>query len=197
MHELLCEHCEQYLNREFEQPFFDVWYVRGTVPTVVRGPVYNLSLPSYASFKLFLLSVLWRASVCQHGAFASTTLGQHERTVKAMLLSRDPGASGDYPVFGTVMRVPGTLAVPPVVISPFLGSWEGTPAYIIGFGGVLWMVLLRRGELNPDARGWALMEDGRMSMVVMEMSDLGAVHRSFTDYATLAAVKGWRNPWSR
>jgi hypothetical protein len=52
---------------------------------------------NYKKFKLFLLSVLWRASISSRSLFKQVNLGPHEEEVRKMILSGDPGSSCKYP----------------------------------------------------------------------------------------------------
>jgi len=53
----------------------------------------------YKRFKLFLLSIVWRASVSNLPFFSEVFLGkEHEGRIGQMLLKDDPGEEDDYPV---------------------------------------------------------------------------------------------------
>jgi hypothetical protein len=112
-----------------------------------------------------------------------------------MLLDRDAGGAGDYPVFGAVVLVPDSLQVANVVSTPIQTSWDGARGYMFIFGGIAWHFLLQTGELPPEMHGLALMENGKVALPVMPLSDLRSFDKPFTDYAALALQKGWRNPW--
>lgn len=51
----------------------------------------------YRRFKLFLLSILWRASITERPFFNQVTLGPKEEEVRKMLLYNNPGNYMDYP----------------------------------------------------------------------------------------------------
>jgi|RhiMetdeSRZDD1v2_1073273.scaffolds.fasta_scaffold69486_4 hypothetical protein len=51
----------------------------------------------YVRFKLFLLSVLWRASISTRPLFREVRLGPHEERIRQMLLNSDPGEYLKYP----------------------------------------------------------------------------------------------------
>jgi hypothetical protein len=191
---LLCEGCERLLNDQFEQPFRKLWYEDGTVPMVAFGSTFDLHVPDYARFKLFLLSILWRAGVSTRKPFSNVALGSFENDIRRMLATTDPGASGDFPIIAAVMLVPGRLQVAHVVVAPFETSWPTCAAYVFMFGGCLWHFLLQRGELPELVKRDALSEDGQMRMQVTSMSEVRPIHESFTDYATLARNRGWRDP---
>ena len=194
---LLCRECDNYLNETYEQPFLQLWYRDRRAPTVAFGPVYRLALTDYATFKLCLLSILWRGGVAAKWPFERVNLDGHEPALRDMLLRRDTGAAGDYPVFGAVVLIPDSLQVANVVSAPIQTSWEAARGYMFIFGGVAWHFLLRTGELPVDARGWALMEDGKSALPVIQLSDLKSFHRPFAKYAAQAVQKGWRNPWEK
>jgi hypothetical protein len=52
----------------------------------------------YCKFKLFLLSILWRASISKQKFFESVNLGEHESIIGKMIYDKNPGKSSDYPV---------------------------------------------------------------------------------------------------
>ncbi len=55
----------------------------------------------YATFKLFHLSVLFRASVSSLSTFQEVNLGAlHEERIRQMLLNEDPGKDWEYPILG-------------------------------------------------------------------------------------------------
>ncbi|MBI5190511.1 MAG: hypothetical protein HZA22_07535 [Nitrospirae bacterium] len=51
----------------------------------------------YRRFKLFLLSVLWRAGITSIPTFQSVSLGPHEGKLRDMILKENPGEEGEYP----------------------------------------------------------------------------------------------------
>lgn len=62
---LLCGGCEQFLNDEYEKPFLHDWISDCPLPrNLITNRVYPISIPSYKSFKLFHLSVLF--SECKY-----------------------------------------------------------------------------------------------------------------------------------
>ena len=59
---------------------------------------YLANKADYAKFKLFLLSVLWRASVSSIEFYEHINLGNsHAERIKEMLKKQDPGKETDYP----------------------------------------------------------------------------------------------------
>jgi hypothetical protein len=54
---------------------------------------------NYKKFKLFLLSILWRASISTRPLFNQISLGPHEEVIRQMVYGGNPGDASDYPVF--------------------------------------------------------------------------------------------------
>lgn len=54
--------------------------------------------PDYKLLKLFFLSMLWRAGISTHIFYSQVCLGPHEKIIKEMLMSENPGSSSDYAV---------------------------------------------------------------------------------------------------
>ena len=52
---------------------------------------------NYHKFKLFLLSVLWRASISERSIFQEVDLGPYEERIRRMILADDPGRQLQYP----------------------------------------------------------------------------------------------------
>jgi|SRR5215212_888289 len=195
MHRLLCAECDGFINSEYEIPFLAFW--RQAVPGVVFGSNYLLTVPDYAKFKLLLLSVLWRAGVCRDGAFERVQLGEHESTLRHMLLNREPLSTHDFPIFGALLLAPESLKVVHTLISPFATEWEGSRGYMIGFGGCLWHFILRREPLAEWTHKWILNEGGRIGFPAIHLNQLCAIDRTFKGYVHLALEKGWRDPWQK
>ena len=90
---LFCEQCEQHFNTYCEQPFYKQWIDAAPLPDPwPAGDRIHWITVDYSSFKLFHLSVLFRASVSQKPTFAAVSLGpHHEEKVRQLILKQDPG----------------------------------------------------------------------------------------------------------
>ena len=52
----------------------------------------------YRRFKLFLLSILWRSSICTRPFFDKVSIGPHEEMIRRMLLEGNAGSPDAYPI---------------------------------------------------------------------------------------------------
>jgi hypothetical protein len=116
--DILCRHCDNdILNQRYEdyaskvyqlingelESFKDIEIEEYKNPKDMSGKrIKNID---YSTFKLFLLSILWRASIAKRDFFAEVDLGEkHEEIIRNMLLDGDPKQPDDYPCFIYDMR---------------------------------------------------------------------------------------------
>lgn len=90
---LLCKQCEGRFNKweTYVSKILDqkVGYIEGNR----RVTFVNLD---YKNFKLFQLSLLWRAGVSSLEEFSDVTLGPHREKLRKMLLKENPGSRNKY-----------------------------------------------------------------------------------------------------
>jgi hypothetical protein len=100
---LLCSVCEGKFST-WETYFANVWFNRtkSQRPAVMsHGDLIQIPDLDYAQFKLFHLSLIWRAGVSRLSAFSNLRLGTQEPKLRKRLLESDPGAPSEYPFFGS------------------------------------------------------------------------------------------------
>ena len=68
---------------------------------VVHTLIENIK---YREFKLFLLSILWRASISSREFFKNVNLGEHEELLRTKIYEGDPMNSQDYPCVIATLR---------------------------------------------------------------------------------------------
>jgi hypothetical protein len=92
---LLCAACEGKLSR-WETYTANVLNGRGRVQSQRIGDTIVMESLDYRQFKLFLLSLIWRAGISSLLVFRETALGPHEEWLRMMLLAEDPGPEDKY-----------------------------------------------------------------------------------------------------
>lgn len=97
---LFWEACEQHFNEYCEKPFLEQWVVAKPLPNpwVTDDDIRWITV-KYDSFKLFHLSVLFRAGVSTLPTYSEVSLGPHQERLRQLLLERDPGDVWQYPIF--------------------------------------------------------------------------------------------------
>jgi len=144
---LLCAECERLLS-SYESKFKQVWM--STIPPDFRHlrtrplrDIIRVDVPDYASFKLFHLSVFWRAAVSRGFRIGSISLGPYEEVVRAMLRCEDPGCPGDLPFLGFLSLDDGAHPVPIVSqLAEGKGRFEGHHYYMMSYAFCDWIFVV-------------------------------------------------------
>ena len=143
---LLCEECEARLQ-VFEDYFARYWFKQKPLPARVDAPEVDLSGIDYTQFKLFLLSIVWRASVSDTAPAMS--LGPHEERMRSMLINVDPGPRGLYPIFAGVVVDEEGHPWDGAILTPLRVRVKAHWACRMVFGCVAWTVLTSRHQTLP------------------------------------------------
>ena len=168
---LFCETCEQHFNEYCEKPFRAQWVLSSPLPSpwAVSEP-YKIQV-DYSSFKLFHLSVLFRAGVSSLPTFAQVSLGPHEERLRKMLLDRDAGEFWQYPVAGLVLLHHKTREIVQMVSQAVQGRLAGMRCYAMIYGGVQWWVGVS-SQRNPEFESIAVRSDGTIPMASIPWNEL-------------------------
>jgi hypothetical protein len=155
---LLCRGCEQHVCR-YEKYASEV--MSGRLGHFYRREGDNIIIEDidYASFKLFQLSVLWRASVSTLEFFRLVSLGPHEDRLRHMLLADDPGAPDGFGCVLTFARDGGQDASS-TLFNPEPMRWAGRRMYRFFFAGALWLYHCDKRSPAPHLRKLFFQRDG-------------------------------------
>jgi hypothetical protein len=167
---LLCDACEQKLS---------VWeryaslVLKGGVPLNYRreGDIVFVSGLDYAQFKLFQLSVLWRAGVSTLNFFEKVQLGSHAEVLRLQLLASDPGSPERYGCFMFGLRHENQ-AFTGVIMQPGKVRLNGHTAYRFVFGGFLWSMLVSSHDLGSPLNVCTLRSTGDAIFLIRKATDL-------------------------
>ncbi len=94
---------------------------------------------SYSKFKIFLLSILWRASISSRPFFSDINLGPHEEIMRKMIYDGDPREVDDYPIF--FMTYVNDKSIPKGLITQpsQIRTKSGHRMYVFIIGGMIYM----------------------------------------------------------
>ena len=135
---LLCADCESLISTKLESPFKEFWVDGKQLEGLISSRPLLLRNIDYQMFKLFHLSVLWRASVTYNAAFNEVSLGNHAEIIRRMLLAGDPGPEQRYPIFCRALIKSDGSPCSELFMSPRrfkLGSHHG---YTLTYCGCEW-----------------------------------------------------------
>lgn len=143
---MLCEDCDQQIGR-YEQYVRQVLYGKpeegdyGFRIHEVKGGLCLTGL-DYAKFKLFQLSILWRAHTSTNRFFQEIKLGRHAEQMREMLVNENPGRPTDYGCFVLgVLDEPGEI-LDNAILSPAAQRIDNHRCYRLFFGGYFWVFIV-------------------------------------------------------
>ncbi len=189
---ILGKNCEAFVNDEYEQPFRRMWLDDGRSPTVAySGGIHHIYVPDYRRFKLFLLSVLFRAGVCTVDPYAVVNIGPHENPLREMLVHGDARTPMEYPILGSVLLMPNSIIPCTMTGWLFETKLRGNPSHVFAFGGCLWEFPLTISGVPKPYTTCALADDGAMSLPPKDVSTLPALSNAHqVHHKNAQAIKG-------
>lgn len=171
---LLCSDCEQHLNREYEQPFQKQWAGSSALPDRMAREATHMAIFDYSTFKLFHLSILFRASVSSHSTFRAVRLGKHEERIRVMLLAKDPGQDWEYPVLAFAVLGANGDVERRIISQPIAARYEGHHVYGQIYGGAMWWISMSSHKNTAFCSG-GLQQSGHMTFVAEPWSEIGVM----------------------
>ncbi len=162
---LLCDDCETKLSR-FEDYGRRVLKGGAEFNFQLEGNAVIVEGLDYRRFKLFQLSILWRAGVSTLDLFQHVQLGPFEETLRTMIFDEQPGKQED---FGCVMcgLKNGINAVTDLIVQPVrTRSEDGHCCYRFVFGGFQWVFFVSSRPKTGSYLIGFLQESGRLCFLV-------------------------------
>lgn len=106
---LLCKNCEEHLNQNFERYFAELFIsfpepqsnhnITSTLQIVRDGTQFKeLQNLDYTKVKLYVLSVLWRASVSKAFGKGIKISSRRKNIMRKMILNVDAGMENEFPI---------------------------------------------------------------------------------------------------
>lgn len=175
---LLCGDCEAHFNDAYERPNVETWRmlvaregnerISFSFGITAQGTEFvNVRGIDYSSFKLLLLSVLWRAGVAQRPEYAAVKLGPYEETIREMLLQETPGPPLLLPCIMTFLKAPRRLISPPA-----RGKSAGHTTYQFILTNIVLCFFISNHTAGEWMLGVTLNEDGAFQALVTEPEEL-------------------------
>ena len=138
---LLCDECEEKFSK-WEGYARDVFHNLSLKVIEDDRAVVFLGL-KYTPFKLFQMSLIWRASIASRPEIHKIDLGPHAEKIRKMLIEDCPGKVYEY---GSILMLP---AMSQKLMQQFVYPPERLPTKIDGhsayravFGGLFWLFIV-------------------------------------------------------
>ena len=158
---LLCSDCEKHLN-EYDDYFAKVWYAFPKLPEYVTVNPLVVEGLDYKLFRLFHLSVLWRAGMAKRREFHNVSLGKkHSDALRKMLLDDDPGPSSRYPILADLLVTAEKRVHHGLVMNPGFKRIGPAHVYYFWFGACVWMYCVS-SHLPAEWKTAQVFADGRL-----------------------------------
>jgi hypothetical protein len=137
---LLCDGCDVKVISKWETYASPIIKTIQELNITPYGDQYIVPDVQYTDFKLFQLSLLWRASVASVDVFKNISIGRHEEVIRKMLISKNPGAPEQY---GCMMFVlDDTKYLQKTIWSPVEDTIDGFTCYRFLTGRIFWYFFL-------------------------------------------------------
>jgi hypothetical protein len=156
---LLCDTCE---GRFSAWEDYAKRVLAGQDVTIARDGESLLITPvDYARFKLFQLSLLWRAAVSTRPEFAAVDLGPHQEPLRQMLVAGNPGRVQD---FGCLVLFPPDPAAQEIfrhaIGAPTVGRYNAHRLYRFVLGMLCWVFVVSSHMRELPASLFSLTDGG-------------------------------------
>lgn len=175
---LFCDNCEQLFNDQYEKPFLRDWIQDCPLAKkLVPEQKYLIKLPSYDRFRLFHLSILFRASVSSCPTYKDVKLAGHEDKIRKMLLNNNPGENWKYLLIGYAVIHDKTHEVVNLITRPEKRSFDGVNCFSMIYGGVEWWTTVVSHK-TKELEGLALRPDGSMSIMAIPWNSIPAMQKA-------------------
>ncbi len=137
---LLCANCDNSILGTWDKYAIELWSGLGGMPDTLPNGGIKLTGVDYELFKLFHLSVLWRAAASSAVKWGKINLGPHFQIIKNVILSGKAPSEQEYPIWGIALvddRHGNEVCKEMVFYAGNDHRW-GLHTYIFVFGGVAW-----------------------------------------------------------
>jgi hypothetical protein len=160
---LLCGPCENRLSK-YER--YGAKILRGLpdVSSEKPGAVVFVRKVDYCKFKLFEMSLLWRAGIAKQPSFADVRLGPHESRLRKMLLGSDPGKPWEYSC--VLIRFPSPGTIDQILTFPRPFRFLGHYVYLVILWGMIWMFFVSSDSYKIKQQRSFLSEAGDLPLHV-------------------------------
>ena len=155
---LLCESCEQLLS-PWEKYVREAIFGGTPLKMMSNKRLIKIEGIDYKKFKLFGLSLIWRASVSTNDFFANIDLGSHEEILRKKLLEDEPGDENEYPIVLSAVSL-GNAPIKDFVMRPDVLSHDRFEYVRFFLGSYIWMFAVSKDASASRLNDFFLKRNG-------------------------------------
>ena len=137
---LLCAQCEEKFSKR--ETYSAALLRRVDSASQSRSGLVVMRDVDFSAFRLFALSLLWRAHVAKGHMFGDVRLGPHASRIRTMLHTGDAGEPHEYPF--TFARVAGLDTHGQMIIAPMPARYGGNRVYHFMARGYEWVFMVAK-----------------------------------------------------
>jgi hypothetical protein len=146
---MVCEQCERLFSKldDYANSFFSAMISEDSFIIENNEKVaYIIKNYDYNNLKLFLVSMLWRASISSQSSFFDVNIGPFENQIKEMIKNNDPGDENTFSFILT--RYDNSLASR-ANLSPLRGKWYDSDINCYVFYLFGWKCFIKVDQRHP------------------------------------------------
>jgi len=162
---LLCNKCEIQLSK-YEDYAKRVIYDNTGIRNEFKDHI-EISNLDYKKFKLFQLSIIWRASVTSRAEFKDVNLGVHSEKIRVMLNNEEAGEPNDYGCFLIISpKLINEYNFDKLISPPDKVRYGSHRMYRFFFGGIFWNYIISSHNSNLENKALFIEKDGTLKIIL-------------------------------
>lgn len=172
---LLCAKCDNERIGRLESYACHFLYSTGELPEDIKPAVKNfrdeptgvgfstIGNTKYDLFKLFILSILWRAGISKREGFGQIVLEDDEPIIREMLLTNNPKSEDVYPIvfFGWIQ---GDSLATDMIQQPVTVKEKHGKRYMFPINGLVYNIYTSIEDIKPELQPHILKENGEFTI---------------------------------
>jgi hypothetical protein len=164
---ILCRKCDSETIGNIEKYACNfITEISRTIECFPNKQVHKFSNAKYAEFKIFILSILWRASISTRKEFNLIDLEDDEPIIRSMILNNDPKSEHFYPIFLYGWTQGDTVATDMIIMPrPVKGKYG--KSFVFPINGLIYHIFSDIKDINPQLRPLILSENGEFTINIM------------------------------
>lgn len=169
---ILCNECDNEVIGGLESYAAKYFYDNKDIELTVEEDEHIINLMfkgiDYKKFKLFLISILWRASVSKQKMFDEINLGtKYDETARKMILEGRPGKRDDFPTCIIGLKSDQNLVLK-TIVAPRRLKADGNTAYMFFINGLFYWFNISPYNMEDVFNRVPLDENNEMTIGILK-----------------------------